>query len=65
MPTMGERIRQLRKANGFTQTGPAEQPGVTKSTVSARETGRDSYGCISLKLYNSTFPIEKFKEKII
>ena len=38
MSTMGERIRQLRKAGGLTQTALAEKLGVTKGTVSTWET---------------------------
>lgn len=33
MATMGERIKQLRKENGMTQTALAEALGVTKGTV--------------------------------
>lgn len=36
--TMGERIKQLRKENGLTQTALAEALGVTKGTVSTWET---------------------------
>ena len=36
--TMGERIKQLRKENGMTQTALAEALGVTKGTVSTWET---------------------------
>ena len=38
MATMGERIKQLRKENGLTQTDLAEKLGVTKGTVSTWET---------------------------
>ena len=38
MATMGERIKQLRKENGMTQTALAEALGVTKGTVSTCET---------------------------
>ncbi|MBQ3803179.1 MAG: helix-turn-helix transcriptional regulator [Oscillospiraceae bacterium] len=38
MATMGERIKQLRKENGWTQTELAEKMGVTKGTVSTWET---------------------------
>ena len=38
MATMGERIKELRKANGMTQTELAEKMGVTKGTVSTWET---------------------------
>ena len=38
MATMGERIKQLRKENGMTQTALAEALGVTKGTVSTWET---------------------------
>ena len=38
MVTMGERIKQLRKENGWTQTELAEKMGVTKGTVSTWET---------------------------
>ena len=38
MATMGERIKQLRKENGMTQTALAETLGVTKGTVSTWET---------------------------
>ena len=38
MVTMGERIKQLRKENGMTQTALAEALGVTKGTVSTWET---------------------------
>ena len=38
MATMGERIKQLRKENGMTQTALAEVLGVTKGTVSTWET---------------------------
>jgi len=39
METMGERIRQLRKARGFTQEAFAKRVGVTKSAVSQWEDG--------------------------
>lgn len=38
MATMGERIKQLRKEIGMTQTALAETLGVTKGTVSTWET---------------------------
>ena len=38
MATMGERIKQLRKENGLTQTELAEKLDVTKGTVSTWET---------------------------
>ena len=38
MATMGERIKQLRKENGMTQTALAKALGVTKGTVSTWET---------------------------
>lgn len=38
MTTMGERIKELRKASGMTQTELAEKMGVTKGTVSTWET---------------------------
>ena len=38
MATMGERIKQLRKEIGMTQTELAEKIGVTKGTVSTWET---------------------------
>ena len=38
MATMGERIKQLRKELGMTQTRLAEKMGVTKGTVSTWET---------------------------
>ncbi len=38
MATMGERIKQLRKETGMTQTELAEKLGVTKGTVSTWET---------------------------
>lgn len=38
MATMGERIKQLRKETGMTQTALAEALGVTKGTVSTWET---------------------------
>ena len=39
METMGERIRQLRKARGLTQEGLAKLTGVTKGAVSQWEDG--------------------------
>jgi DNA-binding transcriptional regulator YiaG len=39
METMGERIRQLRKARGLTQEAFARRVGVTKSAVSQWEDG--------------------------
>src|SRR5689334_18093764 len=39
METMGDRIRQLRKARGLTQEAFAELVGVTKSAVSQWEDG--------------------------
>lgn len=39
METMGDRIRQLRKARGLTQDAFAKQVGVTKSAVSQWEDG--------------------------
>ena len=36
--TMGERIKELRKENGMTQTALAEALGITKGTVSTWET---------------------------
>lgn len=38
MTTMGERIKELRKESGMTQTELAEKMGVTKGTVSTWET---------------------------
>ena len=35
---MGERIKELRKENGMTQTALAEALGITKGTVSTWET---------------------------
>ena len=42
--TMGERIKQLRKENGMTQTALAETLGVTKGTVSTWETNSRTPG---------------------
>lgn len=39
METMGDRIRRLRIARGYTQQGLAEMCGVTKSAVSQWEGG--------------------------
>ena len=39
METMGDRIRQLRKARGLTQEGFGKAVGVTKSAVSQWEDG--------------------------
>jgi len=40
--TMGERIKELRKKNGMTQTDLAKELGVTKGTTSTWETGSRS-----------------------
>lgn len=40
--TMGERIKELRKKNGMTQTDLAGKLGVTKGTISTWETGNRS-----------------------
>ena len=40
--TMGERIKELRKKNGMTQTDLAKKLGVTKGTISTWETGSRS-----------------------
>lgn len=40
--TMGERIKELRKKNGMTQTDLAKELGVTKGTISTWETGSRS-----------------------
>lgn len=37
--TMGERIKELRKKSGMTQTDLAKKLGVTKGTISTWETG--------------------------
>lgn len=40
--TMGERIKELRKKNGMTQTDLAKELGVAKETISTWETGSRS-----------------------
>jgi len=40
--TMGERIKELRKKSGMTQTDLAKKLGVTKGTISTWETGSRS-----------------------
>lgn len=47
--TMGERIKQLRKENGMTQTELAEKLNVTKGTVSTWETNRRMPGFDTLE----------------
>ena len=47
--TLGERIKQLRKENGMTQTELAEKLNVTKGTVSTWETNRRMPGFDTLE----------------
>ena len=53
--TMGERIKQLRKENGMTQTALAETLGVTKGTVSTWETNSRTPGLETLDAMCSLF----------
>jgi len=53
--TMGERIKQLRKENGLTQTGLAEALGVTKGTVSTWETNSRTPGFETLEMMCDMF----------
>lgn len=53
--TMGERIKQLRKENGLTQTGLAEALGVTKGTVSTWETNSRTPGFETLNMMSDMF----------
>ena len=53
--TMGERIKQLRKENGLTQTGLAEALGVTKGTVSTWETNSRTPGFDTLNMMSDMF----------
>lgn len=53
--TMGERIKQLRKENGLTQTGLAEALGVTKGTVSTWETNSRTPSFDTLNMMSDMF----------
>ncbi len=53
--TMGERIKQLRKEHGMTQTALAERLGVTKGTVSTWETNSRTPGFETLDELCSLF----------
>lgn len=53
--TMGERIKQLRKENGMTQTVLAQALGVTKGTVSTWETNSRVPGFETLSAMSDMF----------
>ena len=53
--TMGERIKELRKENGMTQTALAEALGITKGTVSTWETDTRTPGFETLSKMSDIF----------